>query len=139
DDEIAVSGPDSRQNLGGVSNFYAAVARLPEVAVVAPTAGVDAMVVGRRHASLLLKGGTDARLGQVIERPKLTQGRQVNPARPEEVLADRSTAAQLHLHVGDTLHLLAGPSSSAGVASTEPMAVIVRVVGIAVTRDNVVP
>jgi hypothetical protein len=139
DAEIAVSGSDSRQNLGGVSNFYAAVARLPAVAVVAPTAGVDAMVVGRRHASLLLKGGTDARLGQVIERPKLTQGRQVNPARPEEVLADRSTAAQLHLHVGDTLHLLAGPSSSAGVASTEPMAVIVRVVGIAVTRDNVVP
>ena len=89
--------------------------------------------------AILLQAGTDARLGRVVERPKLTQGRMFDPARPDEVVADRTLAAQLHLHVGSVLRLLAGPSTPAGFDVAHAVPLTVRVVGVAVTRDNVIP
>lgn len=133
DVEIAPSGSGGHQNLGGLSNYYAAVARLPWVALVAPTIGVSAVEAGHGNASVLLKASTDARLGLVIERPKVTQGRMSDPARADEVVADRTLANQLHLHVGSVLHLLAGFD----IAHATPLTV--HVVGVAVTRDNVIP
>jgi hypothetical protein len=139
DAEIAVSDPQGRQNLGGVSRYYAAVAKLPGVDVVAPTVGISAVAPGRGNVAVLLKAGTDARLGRVIERPKVTEGRMSDPARADEVVADRTLAAQLHLRVGSVLDLLAGPSGPVGVDVARATALTVRVVGVAVTRDNVVP
>ncbi len=139
DVEIATSGPGGRQNLGGVSRYYAAVAGLPGVEVVAPTVGVSAVVSGHGKAEVLLKAGTDARLGRGIERPKVTQGRMFDPARPDEVVADPTVAAQLHLHVGSVLRLLVGPSGQGGVDVAHATPLTVRVVGVAVTRDNVIP
>src|SRR5947209_4269409 len=57
DVEVALSGPGGRQNLGGVSSFYAAVARLPAVDLVAPTVGVSAVAPGRGNAGVLLATG----------------------------------------------------------------------------------
>jgi ABC-type lipoprotein release transport system permease subunit len=137
DVQIAVSDPQGRQNLGGVSNFYAAVARLPDVDVIGRTTGVTATVPGPAHTSVLLRAGTDASLGQLIERPKLVDGRLFDPTAADEVVADRTLADQLQLHVGSTIDLV-GPSADTGNASSA-VHVSVRVVGVGVTRDNVVP
>ncbi len=137
--EIAPSGPGGRQNLGRLSRYYAAVAGLRGIEVVAPTVGVSAVVSGQGNAEVILKAGTDARLGRDIERPKVTRGRMFDPARPDEVVADRTAAAQLHLHVGSAVRLLAGPSGRDGVDATAATPLTVRVVGVAVTRDNVIP
>ncbi|MDQ6695983.1 MAG: ABC transporter permease [Actinomycetota bacterium] len=139
DVEIAPSGPGGRQNVGGVSRYYAAVAGLPGVAVVAPTVGVSAVVPGRGNADVVLKAGTDARLGRDIERPKVTRGRMFDPNRPDEVVADRTAANRLHLRVGSVVSLLAGPPGPVGVDMTHATPLTVHVVGVAVTRDNVIP
>ncbi len=138
DVEIAPSGPGGKQNLGKSSRFYAAAAGLPGVEVVAPTTGVSAVIPGQGNAEVLLKGGTDDLLGRVIERPKITQGRMFEPDRPDEVVADRTAASLLHLHVGSVVRLRAGPSGEGGVDLARATSLTVRVVGVAVTRDNVI-
>jgi hypothetical protein len=125
--------------LGGLSSYYAAVARLPGVDLVAPTVGVSALDSGHGDAVVLLKAGTDGRLGRAIERPKVTEGRMSDPVRADEVVADPSLASQLQLHVGSVLHLLAGPSTPTGFDVAHSTPLTVRVVGVAVTRDDVVP
>jgi len=139
DVEIAPSGPGGRQNVGGLSRYYAAISRLPGVEVVAPTIGVSAVVPGRGNAEVSLQAGTNRRLGRDIERPKITRGRMFDPARPDEVVADRTVAAGLHLHVGSVVQLLAGPLGGAAVDATHGTPLTVHVVGVAVTRDNVIP
>ncbi|HVE19682.1 MAG TPA: FtsX-like permease family protein, partial [Ilumatobacteraceae bacterium] len=138
DVEIAVSAPGGVQNLGGASNFYDAVAGLAGVEAVAPTAGASAVVSTRGDAAVLLRAGVDDRLGRVMERPKITEGRMFEPSRVDEAVADHTLAAQLDLHEGSTLHLSVAAAGSDTVA-TKAFEVIVRVVGVAVTRDNVVP
>lgn len=137
---IAVSDPEGRQNVGGVGRFYADVARLDSVEVLAPTVGMSA-TVSPPHGSrgeVTLRAGTDAEFGSAIEVPKLTAGRMFDPARSDEVVVDHPTAARLHLKVGDALHLRIGPSGPPSSAA-RPASVAVDVVGIGVTRDNVVP
>jgi hypothetical protein len=139
DVEFALSGAGGHQNFTGVSSYYTAVARLPGVELVAPTVLVSTVVSGPGNAEVVLSAGTDARLGRVIERPKLTAGRMYDPTRPDEVVADRSVAAQLQLHVGSVLHLRVVPSDPAGFDVAHATPLTVRVVGVAVTRNNVVP
>lgn len=138
DVNIAVSGPNAVQNIGHQARFYEAVARLPGVDVVAPTVGVSAEVAGG-HTEVLLRGGTDDRLGRRVERPKLTAGRLPDPRRPDEALADRAIAHELHLHAGDVLHLRAGPAGPRGLDPTRSTDVVLHIVGVGVTRDNVLP
>ncbi|GAC1544679.1 MAG: hypothetical protein NVS3B12_33450 [Acidimicrobiales bacterium] len=140
--EIAPSGPGGRQNVGGLSSFYAAVAELPGVELVAPTVGMSAVDTERGNAEVQLQAGSDARFGRSIERPKLVEGRMFDPARVDEVVADHSATRRLHLRVGSVLHLLVRPATGSGpVDPNAPLGrpVTVHVVGVGVTRDNVVP
>lgn len=129
DVQVAASGPGARQNVGGVASYYQALDGLPSVVAVAPQIGISATVPARQDASVLLKAGTDARLGRALERPKIVRGRMFDPARPDEVVADRTVARRLGVHVGSRLSL--------DVVGGDPIRV--RVVGLAVTRDNVIP
>jgi putative ABC transport system permease protein len=138
DVEIAVSGPGGVQNLGGASNFFDAIAGLAGVEAVAPTAGASAVASSRSGTAVLLRAGVDDRLGRLMERPKITEGRMFEPSRVNEAVADRTLAAQLDLHEGSTLHLSVAAAGSDTVATKE-FEVTVHVVGVAVTRDNVVP
>jgi hypothetical protein len=140
--EIAPSGPGGHQNVGELSGFYAAVAGLPGVKLVAPTIGVSAVVAERANAEIQLQAGSDASFGRSIERPKLVAGRMFDPARPDEVVADHVAASRLHLRVGSVLHLLVSPSAGPGPVDTNAghtRPFTVHVVGVGVTRDNVVP
>ena len=136
DVEVAVSGPNSVQNFGRNSGFYTDLAHVLQVASLAPVVGVDVLVTDRHDAPVLLRSGVDARMGRDVERPKIVEGRMFDPTADDEVLADRTVAQQLDLHVGSELVVQPGepgaPSSAVG-----PLRV--RVVGLAVIRDNVIP
>lgn len=62
-----------------------------------------------------------------------------DPARADEAVADRLLAGRLHVHVGSALRLLAGQSNPTGFDFVHAVPLTVRVVGIAVTRNNVGP
>ena len=126
-------------NNTGIPSFYAAVAKLPGVALVAPTVGLAAVTVGSAGSHIQLLVAPDARFGRLVERPKLTAGRMADPARVDEAVADRFLAAQLHLTVGTVLHLLFGPSGPSGFDFAHATALTVRVVGLGINRDDVVP
>ncbi len=130
-------------------HYYAAVAKLPGVAIVAPVVGLAAVTVGTAESHIQLLAAPDARLGRLVERPKFMAGRMADPARVDEAVADRFLAAQLHLTVGSVLHLLFGPSGPSGSPRTSSTprsldfahatALTVRVVGLGINRDDVVP
>jgi hypothetical protein len=126
---VAPSGPGGSQNVGGVASYYAALAGLRGVAVVGPEIGIEATVPASGGMPVLLKAAGDAGLGRLVERPKIVAGRMFDPARPDEVVADRTVARRLHVRVGSRVRL--------DVVGGDPIRV--RVVGVAVTRDNVIP
>ncbi|MDP9073943.1 MAG: hypothetical protein M3N98_07180 [Actinomycetota bacterium] len=136
---IAAQGEGGKQNVTEGTSYYAAVAGLPGVDLVAPVIGVVALDSGNGNTAVNLQAGTDARMGRDIERPKITHGRMFDPAHSDEAVADWFLARRLHLHVGSVVHLLAGPKSPAGFDFAHAISLTVRVVGVGVTRDNVVP
>ena len=127
----------SPQNTG-LPRYYAAAAKLPEVAVLAPVVGVFTLATGNGNAAVQLEAGTDSHFGKDIERPKLTEGRMFDPAKPDEAVADIALARELHLHAGSRLHLLTAPTGPAGFDFAHSVALDFRVVGVGVTRDKVV-
>jgi ABC-type lipoprotein release transport system permease subunit len=127
----------SPQNVGR-PRFYDAVGKLPEVSVMAILVGVSTFSPDGSHEVQTVVS-TDDKLARVIERPKIVAGRMYRPDRPNEVVADRNVARALHLKPGSHLKLMAAPTTSesgADMASAYP--VDFDVVGIGVTRENVV-
>jgi hypothetical protein len=132
----SVAATGNRQNFGALAGFYTAAAALPDVSVLAPIRGVDARLGGPAGTPVLLKAAADSRMFRSIERPRLTAGRMADPDRADEVVVDRTAAARFHLHVGDRVNLVLGPlDAGSGVRAARA----VRVVGIGVTRENVLP
>ena len=123
----------------GLPRLYGAVAKLPQVAAIAPVVGVDALAPDHRQARLMLLGSTNGRLGTAIERPKLTEGRVPRSGRADEAVADRGLASALDLHAGSRLRIVAAPSSAAGFDRALARAFTFSIVGVGVFRDNVVP
>ncbi len=122
----------------GLPGYYAAVARLPGAQLVAPIIGLSALDPEHGNAPYLLDASLDGRMTRDIERPKLTQGRMPDPARPDEAMVDRFLAAKRHLHVGSVLHLLIGNGTPTGFDFAHATPVTIHVVGLGVTRDDVV-
>ena len=77
----------------------------------------------------------DGRLGRVLERSRLLAGRQPRADRAGEVMVDQIAAERLDLHVGSTLRLAALPDTQ----GSKIRYLTVRVVGVAVLRDSIVP
>src|SRR5438874_6228943 len=127
----------SPQNVGR-PRFYDAVGKLPEVRVMATLVGVFTISPDGSHQVQILVS-TDDKLARTIERPKIVAGRMYRPDRPNEVVADRNLARALHLKRGSHLKLMATPSSESGPDLANAYPLDFDVVGIGVTRENVVP
>ena len=124
----------------GLGGYYRALARLPDVAVVAPIVGVNAIPLrpdGRPAASGPVAVPADDRFGHQLEIPKLLAGRLPRPDRPGEVAVSQIGASSLHLHVGSTLVL--GACAGQVCNRTDSRRLRERVVGIFVTRGSVLP
>jgi hypothetical protein len=120
----------------GLGGYYNALARLPDVAALAPLVGLQALPVepGGKTADATVAAPLDARFGHLLEIPKMLAGRQPDPDRPGEVAVDQIAAADLHLRVGSRLEL----GAFAGSDTRHPRLLPERVVGIMVTRGSVV-
>ena len=123
----------------GLGGYDAALAKLPGVATLAPARGIELFTPGASGQGLLTRSGTDDQLGRTIERPKITEGRMFDPARPDEAVATPGVARALHLHVGQVLDAKAAPTTSSGVDLAHARPARLRIVGIGVTRDDVIP
>jgi hypothetical protein len=129
----------SPQNVGR-PRFYDAVGKLPEVTTMATLVGVSAFVPDHDKVLVQILVSTDDKLARTIERPKIVAGRMYRPDRPNEVVADKTAARALQLRPGSHLKLVAAPSSpETGFNAALAYPMELEIVGIGVTRENVVP
>jgi ABC-type antimicrobial peptide transport system permease subunit len=120
----------------GFPHLYQELDRLPG-ATVTPVIGYGAAPVRTPDSPILLNASPDGRLGFGVERPKITAGRLPRLSEVSEVLADSTSARLLHLHPGSRLHVRIA-SRNEELPSRRDPEVTLHVVGIGVTRDNVV-
>ena len=120
----------------GQGGYDRELASLPGVVAVAPVDGINAEPIGPGgkpvQASVVAPG--DDRFGRLLETGRMLAGRRPDASRAGEALIDQTAARQLRLRLGSTLAMIAVPNSGRGGRR-----VIVRVVGIMVTRGSVVP
>ncbi len=128
-------------NNTGFGGYYRALAALPGVETVAPVIGVQALPVrpGRKLVEAQVYVPADQRYGNVIERPRVVEGRLPDPTRVHEVALDLRAAQQLHIGIGGTVTLAATLSTAPGQSPQGLRVFRQRVVGVFMTRDNPVP
>jgi ABC-type antimicrobial peptide transport system permease subunit len=130
--DVLVSPDDT-----GVPHFYRSL-QTSTGATVVPLIGYGVAPVRRPDEPILVVASPDARFGDRIDRPKVTDGRLPHRSDPSEVLVDTTAARLLGVHVGDHLSLRVAHRDEELPSPTDDV-VTVRVVGVGVTRDNVVP
>ena len=122
----------------GLGGYYNALARLPEVAAIAPIVGLQTGPIGpggTLSTHNVVVAPLDGRFGHLLEIPKMLAGRQPEADRANEVAVDQIAAADLHLRVGSRLEL----GAATGTNTSHIRLLSERVVGIMVTRGSVVP
>jgi hypothetical protein len=85
----------------GLRGYYAALARLPSAAVVAPVVGLNVLPTGpsgRLVLSAVAAAPLDRRWGHVLEIPKVLAGRLPLPARPGEIAVDQNAGRRVTGH-----------------------------------------
>jgi len=122
----------------GATGYYAALAKDPAVAALAPVAGVELLTSGPQSKHLLTEVAMDRRFGTEVDRPKIVEGRPPEPSRAAEALADSKAARLLHLHAGSELRATAAPQGPEGPDPTRAREITLKIVGVVVTRDDVV-
>jgi hypothetical protein len=125
----------SPQNTG-LTGYYDALAKVDGVAALAPTVGIEVFATGLELANIQAVASPDRRYTTTAERPKIVKGRMYDPARVDEALADRNLARQYHLRVGSKLDVIAAPTTPKGPDLAHGRRMTIRIVGLAVTRDN---
>ncbi|MBV9412235.1 MAG: ABC transporter permease [Acidimicrobiia bacterium] len=134
----------------GLPNYYPALAKLPSVADLGEAVGFEGFIAGAKAQAgapgspslgtgFQILAAADTRLATTLERPKVTEGRMPRADRPDEAIADRSLAQALHLHAGSVVHAIVAPTTATGVDVAKGRPVTLNVVGVVVSRDNVVP
>jgi ABC-type antimicrobial peptide transport system permease subunit len=98
----------------GPARYYAALARLPQVASLS-TAVLYNVVLPVRHGlpttSVQAMASPDRALGASADRVKILQGQMFSPRAVGQAVIDPQLAAVEHLRPGDTLHLLGVPTN----------------------------
>ena len=87
---------------------------------------------------MLIAASPDARWAVDIERPKISAGRMFHPNAAGEVVADTTAARAFHLHAGSRLRLVISSGQEELPNPLRDRKISVTVVGIGVSRDNVV-
>src|SRR3984957_2252794 len=123
--------------------YLAALARLPQVAALAPEYQYTlALPVAHGAPDFQVQAWSspDGSYGQAVDRVKLTAGRMFTAGPAIEAVIDPRLASLEHLQPGDTLHLLGVPPNKEGNTDLSlAFPVNVRVAGIGVFDDQVVP
>ena len=125
----------------GLGGYYRALAKLPGAAGVAAGVGLNIQPAARGEGGAVGEAPADGQLWHRVEIPKVLAGRLPRADRPGEIALDQNGAAQLHLHVGSTLPMVALPDTPPGSRGNAARIrkLTERVVGIVVTRSSVDP
>ena len=123
--------------------YFAALARLPQAAAVAPAYQYTVALPvahGAPDFQVQAWSSPDGSYGQAVDRVKLTAGRMFTAGPAIEAVIDPRLASLEHLQPGDTLRLLGVPANAQGDTDLSlAFPVDVRVAGIGVFDDQVVP
>ena len=125
----------------GLTGYYDAVAHLPGVAASGAVVGLQAGPLGKDGQPELgsqMVASVDGRYGNDVDHAKLLSGRGYRLDRADEVVADVAAARRYHLHAGSLLRAAAVPGAN-GPDLAHAVPLQLRVVGIVVSRTNVVP
>jgi len=120
----------------GFPHLYPALSREPG-ATVTPVIGFGASPVAAPKEGMLVDASTDGALGTTVERPKITAGRMLRANAAQEVVADTTAARDFHLRPGRVLRVRIARSQEELASVHDPL-IDLHVVGVGVTRDNVV-
>jgi hypothetical protein len=125
----------------GLTGYYAALARLPQVAAFSTAVLYQTALPARHGVPELVNAfsSPDRALGVSADRVKVLQGQMFGPRAVGQAVIDPQLASQQHLRPGGTLHLLGIPDTSNGLpelAKAIPLAF--RVTAIAVFDTEIV-
>jgi ABC-type lipoprotein release transport system permease subunit len=121
----------------GFPHFYRSL-RASTGATVVPLIGYGAAPLRHPHEPVLMMASPNARFGIGVDRPKVIDGRLPRSSDPSEVLVDTTAARLLGVQAGGRLSLRIARRDEE-LPSPADEIVNLRVVGVGVTRDNVVP
>jgi MacB-like periplasmic core domain len=128
----------------GLTGYYQALTRLPQVAAIA-TEALYNIALPVRHGPpdtlLQVLSSPDAALGVSVDRVKIVQGQMFGPRAAGEVVMDPQLASLEHLRPGGTLHLLGVPSNpkTGNPEFSQAFPLAFRVTAIAVFDTQIVP
>jgi hypothetical protein len=132
----------------GLGSFYAALARLPQVASMSTEVVYELAIPGGGGPAGQLEAvaSPDGTLGRTTDRVRILAGQRPPAADPADVMIDPQLAAQRRLRPGSTLHLVGVPSTAkvcppqtASRVPRHPVPLSFRVSAVAAFDDQVVP
>jgi ABC-type antimicrobial peptide transport system permease subunit len=129
---------------GPTPGYYAAVARLPQVAAMWTAIQYDVAVPVRHgvpDTQVIALSSPDQNLGVSADRVKILQGQLFNPGAAGQSVIDPELASLEHLQPGGTLHLLGIPSNpkTGNPEFNQAVPLAFRVTAIAVFDNQVIP
>jgi hypothetical protein len=122
--------------------YFAALARMQQVAAVASEYQYNlALPVAHGAPDFHVQAWSspNGSYGQAVDRVKITAGAMFSDGAADEAVIDPQLAAMEHLRPGDTLRLLGVPVIAQGADLSLAFPVDVRVAGIGVFDDQIVP
>src|SRR5271166_2267162 len=126
----------------GLTGYYAALARLPQVAAISTEVYYQVGLPARHGVPELVEAlsSPDGALGVSADRVKIVQGQMYGPRAAGQAVIDPQLAAQEHLRPGGTLHLLGIPDNAAGEPDlSRAIPLTFRVAAIGVFDTEIVP
>jgi putative ABC transport system permease protein len=93
----------------GLTGYYAALAKLPEISALGSGQLYQATLPASHATEVQLESSPDGVLGTSVDRVKVLSGRRYDPARPGEAMIDQQMAAAEHLQPGGTARVLGVP------------------------------
>ena len=123
----------------GLTGYYAALARLPQVAALSTQVAYQTTVPARHGVGEQVNtfSSPDRALGVSADRVKILQGRLFDPGAVGQAMIDPQLASLEHVQPGGTLHLLGVPDNSKTGNPTVRLAF--RVTAIGVFDTEIVP
>ena len=125
------------------ADYYAALAKLPQVASLSTAVLYQVVLPTARHASnnqVTAISSPDRGFGVSTDRVKVLAGRAFDPAAPRQAMIDSQLAALEHVGPGGTLRLLGVPNNPNGTPDfAKAVPVAFRVTAVVVMDTQVVP
>jgi putative ABC transport system permease protein len=125
------------------ADYYAALARLPQVAGLSTAVLYQVVLPTARHAynnQVIAMSSPDHGVGVATDKVKILQGRLFDPAAPGQAMIDSQLAALEHVGPGGTLRLLGVPSDPDGTPDfTKAVRLAFRVSAVVVFDTQIVP